>query len=352
MAVPSIFAPLDFDRALELTTREEKLLVVDFTASWCGPCQIMDRTTWRDSDVGAEISSHGLAIQIDVDEAEALAERLAIRSMPTVIAFRDGRELDRLSGRKSAPELIAWLRALGRGETSLSLARAAVANAPTDVDARLSFAQGLLATGVHDEATREYSWLWQHMLEHERTMYGVKHSYVVEDVKRLIASHPPARDEFVRLRDESAPRLPRPDRDAFADWLSLNEALSEPQVTLEWYDAHWAEIEPEADLDGILENHVWPHLLAAERWRDLGVRIRSPLARIERAASFHAHAISMTNEYAEELRAYALENLRTIAHAIVRALRAADRTSEADAVAARAMELDPSPEMNAVISST
>lgn len=54
----------------------------------------MDRTSWIDPAVMDWVQHHAIAIQIDVDAEPAVAKQLEIRAMPTVIAFKEGVEVD------------------------------------------------------------------------------------------------------------------------------------------------------------------------------------------------------------------------------------------------------------------
>src|SRR5687768_11808988 len=104
------FADLGYEAALERAKAEKKLLLLDFTASWCAPCKKMEKDTWAAEDVRKWLAENALAIQIDVDEQKELAERFKIEAMPTVIALRDGAEFDRVVGYKNAAQFLAWGR--------------------------------------------------------------------------------------------------------------------------------------------------------------------------------------------------------------------------------------------------
>lgn len=105
-----VFRNLSFDDAVSQAKQESKIVLVDYTASWCGPCKKMERDTWPNADVEAWVKEHAVAIQVDVDEDRALAGRHGINAMPTMIAFRDGEEVARHVGYLDASGLLEWLK--------------------------------------------------------------------------------------------------------------------------------------------------------------------------------------------------------------------------------------------------
>jgi hypothetical protein len=108
---------------------------------------------------------------------------------------------------------------------------------------RLSYARMLVQPGRLDEATTEHAWLWQHMLEHEPSMVGVRLSFFIGDIERLVQTHAPARETFTALRDAVAPEgVDALDTPAFADWMALCRALRENDRVLAWFDAVRAEL--------------------------------------------------------------------------------------------------------------
>lgn len=84
-----------------------KPVLVDFYAEWCGPCQMMKP---RILDVAERIGGDAKVVQIDIDKEKELAERFRIQSVPTLIIFKNGKQVWRQSGVISAHALTLMLR--------------------------------------------------------------------------------------------------------------------------------------------------------------------------------------------------------------------------------------------------
>jgi thioredoxin 1 len=108
---PPVFADEAFATALEATRSSDRWLIVDATAAWCGPCKHMDQTTWRDTEVVAWLKTYATALQIDVDSEQEWARAHQISAMPTLIAFKQGAEFDRVVGGRKPRQLLDCLQA-------------------------------------------------------------------------------------------------------------------------------------------------------------------------------------------------------------------------------------------------
>ena len=100
------------DAAAASAERQGKLLIIDASASWCGPCKQMDAKTWTDQAVIQWILDNAVFVQFDVDESPMTSRTLGIKAMPTVIAIRDGKEIDRVRGFRGPREIIDWFESV------------------------------------------------------------------------------------------------------------------------------------------------------------------------------------------------------------------------------------------------
>jgi hypothetical protein len=196
--------------------------------------------------------------------------------------------------------------------------------------------------GWVEEATDELVWIWEHALEVGTHWVGVRHSYVVDEIRDLVAAHPSARAKFTEIRDRNEQRLSQ--ANALRDWLDLNRALGDEMQTLKWIDR--VKSNPPAELNVCDELTLLDLLVRSERWAELGLLIRDPIAEVERdhqrMMQLCAHMDSEPNPVMSKMmRTCFLTRVICIHYA----LRAAARTEEATATALRAKELEPGPEM-------
>jgi thioredoxin 1 len=80
-----------FQGALDTT----KPLLVEFGASWCGPCRLLEPVL---EELAEEYGTQVKVMKADFDESHRTATQLGVRSLPTVVFFKNGKEVDRLVG--------------------------------------------------------------------------------------------------------------------------------------------------------------------------------------------------------------------------------------------------------------
>ena len=79
----------------EVINSENELVLVDFWAEWCGPCQLLNPIV---EELSRDPSQHIKVCKVNVDTSPDLADRFQIFSIPTVLFFSKGKLLDRIIG--------------------------------------------------------------------------------------------------------------------------------------------------------------------------------------------------------------------------------------------------------------
>jgi len=90
---------------LNKLVNQDGLVLVDFFATWCGPCKMLMPVLEQISteDVGAKF------IKLDIDEYRKEAIDNGIRAVPTLVLFKDGKEVSRASGYQPREKILSWL---------------------------------------------------------------------------------------------------------------------------------------------------------------------------------------------------------------------------------------------------
>lgn len=81
-------------------------VLVDFWAAWCGPCRAMAPQFEQAAQIAPEIRF----VKVDSDAAPMASQQFGIRSIPTLLLMKNGKEIARHSGVMPAAEILAWAR--------------------------------------------------------------------------------------------------------------------------------------------------------------------------------------------------------------------------------------------------
>ncbi|ONK75738.1 uncharacterized protein A4U43_C03F20020 [Asparagus officinalis] len=105
-AVIACHSVQEWTQQLEQANQSKKLVVVDFTASWCGPCRMMAPIV---SELAKKFTDV-LFLKVDVDELKTVAQDWAIEAMPTFVFVKEGTIIDKVVG---ANKIFNALKAVG-----------------------------------------------------------------------------------------------------------------------------------------------------------------------------------------------------------------------------------------------
>ena len=83
----------------------DDLVLVDFFATWCGPCKMLGPVLEELSEERESVK----IVKIDVDECSSIARSFGIMSVPTLVLFKNGEELKRMTGYTSKDVLVDWI---------------------------------------------------------------------------------------------------------------------------------------------------------------------------------------------------------------------------------------------------
>ncbi|HFC30162.1 MAG TPA: thioredoxin TrxC [Oceanospirillales bacterium] len=103
------------NKALDVDSRTFKKIIaksslpviVDFWAPWCGPCKMM---TPIYNQAASQLQGEYILIKVNTETEQQISAQFGIRSIPTLMAFKNGREVNRMSGALQLPQLLQWVK--------------------------------------------------------------------------------------------------------------------------------------------------------------------------------------------------------------------------------------------------
>ncbi len=98
-----------FSSFQELLEASKTPVLVDFYATWCGPCQLMSPIL---EQVGASLRDRVQVVKIDTDRYPTIASQYQIQALPTLVLFKNGQPVERIEGMVQANQLVNHLARL------------------------------------------------------------------------------------------------------------------------------------------------------------------------------------------------------------------------------------------------
>lgn len=175
---------------IEVLQRSHEVpVVVDFWADWCGPCKMLGPVLER---AAADHQGSLELVKVDVDHNPALAAQFGIQSIPTVLAFKDGRPAARFTGALPEDAVRRWVAAL----------------LPTDIDRRMDQARDAVLEGDELRAEALFRRVLDEAPDHPDAGTGLASLLIArgDTAEALILLGKPARSAEVE-RLEAAARL-------------------------------------------------------------------------------------------------------------------------------------------------
>ncbi|MBQ3587742.1 MAG: thioredoxin [Oscillospiraceae bacterium] len=93
----------NFDEVINGT----KPVLVDFWATWCGPCKMLAPTI---EELAEELKDEIVVAKLDVDQVQEIAVKYQVMSIPTLVLFKDGKEVKRTVGFRPKAQLLDFLK--------------------------------------------------------------------------------------------------------------------------------------------------------------------------------------------------------------------------------------------------
>ncbi len=283
------FVEISFDAALAEAKRANKMVMIDFFTTWCGPCKRLDRITWKDPKVVEWLGQKCVALKVDAERNRDLAQRFKISAYPTLVFVNgEGKELDRLRGYRDGAKFLSEVGDLAQGKDSLARAKAALVGHEQDPTARGSYAGELARLSKYDEALAEYLWCWDEGAKVQPAYSGVRRSFLLADIAALGRSHPPVLEALRDRRDVAEGQLKAgsDSRDDAADFCALNRTLSENDRTVALYDELRKNGRVPDALRTTFAREVLEHFVKARRYTDVVDMLDDPFKYIEQQLAF------------------------------------------------------------------
>lgn len=334
------------NQAKEEAQKSGKLLLIDFTASWCPPCQKMEKTTWADNAVQTWIKDNAIAIQVDVDKDEKTSSKFKISAMPTLVLFtpQSGeKEFGRQDGYLSSAELMKWLQGAKDGKSSAQIEKEMEATDSGALWEHMGKARELQSAGSSLAALEEYIWLWNNIQESDPNSGPIRIGVLPTEMKKLCDASAEAKAKVMQMREAAEKANNR------HDWIILNGILGENPRTLAWFDKVKADPAQQATFQKEIKS-LEGVLFSASRWADAAKYLYpDPMAKIK---EYYNQAEAMKHPGPDTEVSKNFNAFPPMIILLYAAYVGAGHDAEAEKIAAECLRLDNSAEMKQTLENT
>jgi len=240
-AEPEVFSDAGFAVDQVTALENEKLHVIYFTASWCGPCKRMKKTTWVDESLVSWLDENAVVSAVDVDEYQELSQDYFVSAMPTIAVYRGDDEVARAVGYRGAVELKDWLERAERGEIENEyLAQIESDKLAQQIASQMQTGHSLFQDGDLGGAAEQYLSIWNAAHAEGVALY-LPDTIGLTDLfcpRLLCDQQPETKRLFVELRDAYQRQLESGDVtwELLADWVALNYVVKDADATIRWME--------------------------------------------------------------------------------------------------------------------
>lgn len=325
-----LFPSIPLQQAQELSRQQKKPILVEFSASWCGPCKAMQRTTFTDPGVIEYTRGHFVPLQLDLDKDSEQAKKLGVGSVPTLIVLEQDREVDRLSGLQKPDELMAWLRNVGRGPAMVETLEQKLASQPESANLHYQLAELYSERARWPEALRECLWIWDQIeLVRAQNLLPARSSYLGLLFHRLLKNYPETKNALSKRHSSLQQQLQAGagDQQVIEDWMNLNRLLEQEAAAADYVVEH-------PHLFAAQQSLVFELLCREKRWSEAGRWLEAPRAKAESIWAHRQKLEKGCSDLPAETQPGLLRFARSDSHRqwnnLLHALAAAGRAQEAD----------------------
>jgi putative thioredoxin len=186
----------------------DALVILQFTAEWCGPCKALTPVLEK---VAADYAGKGVRyVKVDVDKNQTIAAQFRIQSVPTVYAVFQGQPVVDLTAARTEPQIRQYLDQI---LAQLPIGGGAEAAGAADIEPLIEAGQAALADGAYEEAYRVFTALAAEVPDRADVVAGVARALVglgrLDEAQGVLASLPADSKEAPVVQARAALALAR-----------------------------------------------------------------------------------------------------------------------------------------------